>query len=117
MPWLLHVHGALMTSWFAFFFVQTTLIWHFMATPAWTHFALWMVGGSRAPPLPASESALDGVNGSVPGRSQSGQHGRHREPRSRSASARHCLSRHSSGSADRRMRTRLSSTTRRHRAT
>ena len=26
LPWLLHLHGALMTSWFALFFVQATLI-------------------------------------------------------------------------------------------
>jgi len=26
LPWLLHLHGALMTSWFALFFVQTSLI-------------------------------------------------------------------------------------------
>ncbi len=26
LPWLLHLHGALMTSWFALFFVQTYLI-------------------------------------------------------------------------------------------
>lgn len=26
LPWLLHLHGALMTSWFALFFVQTRLI-------------------------------------------------------------------------------------------
>jgi hypothetical protein len=26
LPWLLHVHGALMTSWFALFFVQVNLI-------------------------------------------------------------------------------------------
>jgi hypothetical protein len=26
LPWLLHLHGALMTSWFVLFFVQTTLI-------------------------------------------------------------------------------------------
>lgn len=26
LPWLLHVHGALMTAWFVLFFVQTSLI-------------------------------------------------------------------------------------------
>lgn len=47
LPWLLHLHGALMTSWFVLFFVQTSLIaavdlrfiWIFLSSSTWMRIA------------------------------------------------------------------------------